>query len=93
MIMGKDGNLIPDVNTRTQVGRIEFAFPNTLSVRKGASADEHVGTNGITVRDYFAGKALVGLLAGRANGAIVDVFAAAEIAGQIADAMLAERAK
>ena len=45
---------------------------------------------GLTLRDYFAGQALVGLLAAK-NSGFVDINAAG--AYEVADAMIAERAK
>lgn len=58
----------------------------------------HDGHNGMTLRDYFAGQALVGILAGGFADTIPhdDVDGgnqAAAFAYQYADAMLAERSK
>ena len=47
---------------------------------------------GMTLRDYFAGQALVGIISGCAAAcAIYDTHEAAEDAYQVADAMLAAR--
>jgi hypothetical protein len=48
------------------------------------------GSEGMSIRDYFAAKAMQSLLARRENGTHVDV---AENSYLMADAMLAERAK
>jgi hypothetical protein len=47
--------------------------------------------HGMTLRDYFAGQALVGLLAGRTRGAEFTPEEAASSAYRIADAMIKER--
>jgi len=59
------------------------AFPTMLYEHGGESG-------GMTLRDYFAAKAMQGLLAGH-SGNTPDVFA--EWAYKYADAMLAERDK
>lgn len=66
------------------------AFPDP-----GPADDSYVNWNhGMSLRDYFAAQALIGILAAR-NGFLVDVGTtnAAPWAYQIADAMLAEREK
>jgi hypothetical protein len=53
---------------------------------------EKMGSNGMTLRDWFAGQAVVGLLAHRSEA----VGSHTEMAAQayyLADAMLAERGK
>lgn len=65
------------------------AFPQALGVDK-----EFVGSEGMSLRDYFAGQALAGFLA--SFGGHTDAppgEPAARRAFQYADAMLAERAK
>lgn len=54
----------------------------------------HPGNPGMSLRDWFAGQALIGILGSR-NGFLIDVGCddAPEWAYQIADAMLAEREK
>ena len=49
--------------------------------------------DGMSLRDYFAGQALVGQLAGRASGVAFDADMAATCAYLFADAMLAARGK
>jgi hypothetical protein len=46
---------------------------------------------GMTLRDYFAGQVIAGILGHSAIGQIGVATDVAEIAGQMADAMLAER--
>lgn len=74
------------------------AFPVTeLDQISGQIHDQHMG---VTMRDYFAAKALAALIGGRAwedpatGRTPPDIFARwASAAYQTADAMLAERAK
>lgn len=64
-----------------------MAFPNAVPQQWAMIQD------GMSLRDWFAGQALVGLLSGRRQGSL---FTAEEAAGQsysIAQAMLVERAK
>jgi hypothetical protein len=49
--------------------------------------------HGMTLRDWFAGQALMGLLAGRSDGVSFTPEAAAASAHFVADAMMAEREK
>ena len=64
------------------------AFPFTyLDVQTGAKRTVH----GMTLRDYFAAKAMQGLIAGRERALTADEWA--EQAYRMADAMLAERSK
>lgn len=68
------------------------AFPEAIAV--SAAGDEYIGPSGMTLRDWFAGQALVGMLAatgsyGMGNGPDEN----AERAYEHADAMLAFRAK
>lgn len=58
------------------------AFPNMLK-----SGDLAISEGGMTLRDYFAGKAMPQLL----GGAPLDVEQAAKTAYLLADAMLAAR--
>lgn len=62
------------------------AFPNASDVNGHCS--------GLSLRDYFAGQALIGILGAR-HGFLVDVgtSSAPGYAYQVADGMLAERAK
>lgn len=58
----------------------------------GPSGDLAVATEGMTLRDWFAGQALMGIIAGCAgSGLTYDDHEAAEDAFQVADAMLAAR--
>lgn len=63
------------------------AFPFNVKNVNGSHWYSH---EGMTLRDYFAGQALVGLLAGRSRGFVSNPERSAYL---IADAMLAERAK
>ena len=53
--------------------------------------DEETGDSGMSLRDYFAGQALAGLMADPNAEGTPEAFA--RIAYQIADAMIAERNK
>jgi hypothetical protein len=78
------------------------AFPCDVPVAKYTSGERKADAAGLTVRDYFASKALAGLLASEADsecgGAVhgqqltrrAAVYAA--LAYELADAMLAARA-
>lgn len=76
------------------------AFPDSVAI--GPAGDVY-GATGMTLRDYFAAKALQGFCANpavfaannRSGWALVNSDAAglAEYCGHLADAMLAERAK
>lgn len=55
--------------------------------------DDLVGSKGMALRDWFAGQALVGLLAGDPGYEAEDADSAAEDAFMYADAMLAARSK
>lgn len=56
-----------------------------------ASEEAHFsGYDGMTLRDYFAGQALTGIIAGYKGGNVSDVPL---VAYQVADAMIAERSK
>jgi hypothetical protein len=68
----------------TQVKRPPFAFPDTQPLNEYA---EH----GMTLRDYFAGQALVGLLAGRRPEVVFTNEDAAKSSYAVADAMLDAR--
>lgn len=66
------------------------AFPNVYHLRTG----EEISPPGMTLRDYFAGRALTGLFAFDSFGqklSAPETFA--RYAYQMADAMLAERDK
>jgi agmatine/peptidylarginine deiminase len=68
-------------------------------------AHDDSGSMGMSLRDYFAAKALVGWLSGPCQGDVLDEYAddnsafaehraaVAKLAYEYADAMLAERAK
>lgn len=62
------------------------AFPRLSDTRSGEFP-------GMTLRDWFAGQALVGMMAYRSAGGPVIAALHASAAYEIADAMLAERAK
>lgn len=53
--------------------------------------DNTTGGSGMTLRDYFAGQALMGMLADHTGVPIPERFA--QLSYEIADAMLKERAK
>jgi hypothetical protein len=52
------------------------------------TSDVEIGGEGLSLRDYFAGLALQGILA---NGRAADAPLTAEVAYDFADAMIAER--
>lgn len=62
------------------------AFP-----REDYQADDAPGQRGMTLRDWFAGQAIIALLPGRYVGADADAQMMAEQIYKFADAMLAER--
>lgn len=71
----------------------DFAFPQTLPIMQPSTqvpgALEKVGTqyiHGMTLRDYFAGQALVGMLSWCGEGSAEECY-------EVADAMLAKRSK
>ena len=49
-----------------------------------------VGSNGMSLRDWFAGQALAGLMAGYQSGPM-GIYACAQVAIETADAMLRAR--
>lgn len=63
------------------------AFP--IPLNPGSSYQGHAECDGMTLRDYFAAKALQGLLSGRNYIAEINV----RLAYEYADAMLKEREK
>ena len=65
------------------------AFPVPLSA--GESYSQHGPADGMTLRDYFAAKAMQGLVASNDEGAGDRVADVPEYAYQIADAMIAAR--
>ena len=68
------------------------AFP--IPLQPGQSFKEHGGeVDGMTLRDYFAAKAIAGICAHRDSWGLTSPHALAALAYNIADAMLAERAK
>lgn len=77
----------------------EYAFPNKSSGCGGSSLD----SNGMTLRDYFAAKAMQAMITGYLSNEKGSEFGfklyegdhvhAAKVAYSIADAMLAERNK
>lgn len=74
------------------------AFPQSVSDNgQGGMATSYdfVGGEGMTLRDYFAGKALIGLIShhgdGGNNGSITSMGGAADFSYQMADAMLKRR--
>lgn len=60
------------------------AFPETIAITP--SGDVYPGYHGMTLRDWFAGQALAGMVARECDAAPVYAYF-------LADAMLAERAK
>lgn len=63
----------------------EYAFPQAMQ-----AGDKAKSTGGLTLRDYFAAQAMQGMLAASENYPTPEL---ANYAYQVADAMLAERAK
>jgi hypothetical protein len=66
----------------------EFAFPSTF---KSLTNEEQVHKWGMTLRDYFAAKAMQSLLASIEAGNEHQVSLIPNIAYEMADAMLKER--
>jgi hypothetical protein len=67
------------------------AFPGEVLEREGTfGSKERVLKSGMSLRDWFAGQAMIGLLSGR-HGA--ESFAPAKLSYKIAEAMLLERAR
>ena len=69
------------------------AFPSVLYSHERA---ENWSTDGMSLRDWFAGQALLGILSGPASRERVPMsewFDAPEQAYKLADTMLAERSK
>ena len=69
--------------------RLERSKPDSLPVRGAPTNYVHRSVGGMTLRDYFAGQALVGIMT-RNN---FQVTPWAELAYKVADAMLKEREK
>jgi hypothetical protein len=73
------------------------AFPQSIAVSGAGdvySSDENKSSAGMTLRDYFASKAMQGMLAnGSGEHSYNDYKTYAEEAHKMADAMLAEREK
>ena len=65
------------------------AFPSTYRDAVGTAYEHQVVLTGMSLRDYFAGQALVGTLAGRS--VLWPCDAAAREAYELADAMLKAR--
>lgn len=75
----------------------EPAFPQVVTEHDYDQSQEQFYANtyshgGVTVRDWFAGKALQGLVARESSNTMGEVWLARK-AYSLADAMLAERAK
>ena len=69
------------------------AFPHVadiMQVNGNSAVVKTITQNGMTLRDYFAAKAMQGLLADPNTPEIMDIAGAAY---EVADAMLAEREK
>lgn len=64
------------------------AFPNGETVGQCS-----VITGGMTLRDYFAGQAMAGMLASETNGTAYNRQTIANLCYGVADAMIAEREK
>lgn len=62
------------------------AFPTFAEINNR----EVVGTNGLTLRHYFAGQALIGVLS---TGALAPTKDAVDVAVDLADALIARLAK
>lgn len=69
------------------------AFPGIHSLEINASKDEikMTGDSGMTLRDYFAAKAIMGMLASCTNGTTYSLESAARNAYEFADVMIKER--
>ena len=65
------------------------AFPRTVTIDDGIDGYREIKRDGMTLRDWFAGQALAGLMAdGKNSGRFADI---ASDAYDFADAMLAQR--
>jgi hypothetical protein len=76
--------------SKINTGKPEFAFPSTF--KSLSPEEEQVHRWGMTLRDYFAAKALQALIP-NSNGDDGELWDAAEDAYAYADAMLKERDK
>ena len=52
-----------------------------------------ITSDGMTLRDYFAAKAMQGMFASDTEGSVIETKKKAQFAYEMADAMLAEREK
>ena len=82
-------NPTPRLEARRDMKKLQQAFP------VGLSCDQHAYSEGMTLRDYFAGQALSGMTVNRAT-----LYQGIDVSRQfakesymLADAMLAEREK
>ena len=64
-----------------------YAFPMHMNI----NADDQAFTYGMTLRDYFAGQALAGLLASPNLDKSLPLNITIECSYKVADAMIAER--
>lgn len=46
------------------------AFPYINATNNGGSVIDNIGSSGMTLRDYFAGQALIGVVIGAANSGL-----------------------
>ena len=69
------------------------AFPFGQTDSESGQLVNGWGAEGMTLRDYFAAKAIAGICAHRDSWGLTSPHALAALAYNIADAMLAERAK
>jgi len=69
------------------------AFPLVVTTGSVATGFKIHRTEGMSLRDYFAGQALVGLAALSAHPQSPDIAGQAIMAYEMADAMLKERGK
>ena len=70
-------------------GYYAFPQPDTVAVDEGLLIVE--GDTGMSLRDYFAAKAMQGSIASLPDGGIFSMKASAEWAYEVADAMLEAR--
>ena len=70
-----------------------YAFPSSAPIRKAEDGSVLETEHGMTQWDYYAGKALAGMLASEGLGSeeYYPEKVAADRAGRMADAMMAER--
>ena len=68
------------------------AFPQ-MTYEPAGERPGHFTTGGMTLRDYFAGQSITGILASLPYQGLNDIEAAARRAYELADAMIVQREK